>query len=62
MEGDTEAPKISLNKIRFMEDFSNSVKKEKKVITDILKKDIFQENKSQEEDDEIEIQWDPKIY
>ena len=64
MEGDTENSKVSLNKIRFMEDLSNSVKKEKNLINDILKEDILKDKKPQkkEEGQEIEIEWDPKIY
>ncbi len=37
MTGNTDNPKISLNKIRFMEDVSKSVKKEKETINNIIK-------------------------
>ena len=60
MEGNTESPKISLNKIRFMEDLSNSIKKEKQIISDIIKEDLLNKKDSKEKD--IEIEWDPKMY
>tara|TARA_B100000214_G_scaffold128347_1_gene91291 strand:+ start:3018 stop:5477 length:2460 start_codon:yes stop_codon:yes gene_type:complete len=63
MEGDTENPKISLNKIRFMEDLSNNIKKEKEIINNIIKEDLLKKEKIKKEDlKDIEIEWDPKIY
>ena len=63
MTGNTDDPKISLNKIRFMEDVNNSVEKEKETITNIIKEDILkiETKKEQEKGQEIEIEWDPKL-
>lgn len=63
MTGNTENPKISLNKIRFMEDVNNSLKKEKATITNIIKEDLLktQEKKEKETGQKIEIEWDPKL-
>ena len=60
MEGDTENPKISLNKIRFMEDLSNNIKKEKEIINNIIKEDLLKKEKiKKEEVKDIEIEWEP---
>jgi len=63
MTGNTDDPKISLNKIRFMENVNNSVKKEKETITNIIKQDILQteEKESEEKGQEIEINWNPEL-
>ena len=63
MTGNTENPKISLNKIRFMEDVNNSLKKEKATITNIIKEDLLkkQEKKEKETGQKIEIEWDPEL-
>ena len=63
MTGNTNNPKISLNKIRFMEDLSKSVKKEKETINNIIKEDILQkeEKEKTEEGQEIDIEWNPEL-
>ena len=64
MTGNTDDPKISLNKIRFMEDVNKSVKKEKEIITNIIKEDILQteeKEKEEEKGQEIEIEWNPEL-
>ena len=63
MTGNTDDPKISLNKIRFMEDVNNSIKKEKETITNIIKEDILQTEEKQQEEQgqEIEIEWNPEL-
>tara|TARA_B100001758_G_scaffold105218_1_gene90128 strand:- start:45894 stop:48365 length:2472 start_codon:yes stop_codon:yes gene_type:complete len=62
MTGNTENPKISLNKIRFMEDVTKSIKKEKKEITKIIKEDILQtKDKTKEKGQEIDIEWEPEL-
>ena len=63
MTGNTDNPKISLNKIRFMEDVSKSVKKEKETINNIIKEDILQtkEKEEKEEGQEIDIEWNPEL-
>ena len=63
MTGDTENPKISLNKIRFMEDLNKSLIKEKKIISNIIKQDILQNEavEVKEEGQDIQIKWDPKF-
>ena len=63
MTGNTDDPKISLNKIRFMEDVNNSLKKEKEIITNIIKEDILQteERDREEKGQEIEIDWNPEL-
>ena len=63
MTGDTDDPKISLNKIRFMEDINNSVQKEKETISNIIKEDILQKEEKEitEKGQEIEIEWSPKL-
>jgi hypothetical protein len=63
MKGNTDDPKISLNKIRFMEDVNNSVKKEKETIINIIKEDILQteERDREEKGQEIEIDWRPEL-
>jgi len=63
MTGDTENPKISLNKIRFMEDLNKSLTIEKKIISDIIKEDILQNEviEVKEEGQDIQIKWDPKF-
>ena len=63
MTGNTNNPKISLNKIRFMQDINNNVKKEKEIIKNIIKEDILQttEKKEKEKGQEIEIDWDPEL-
>jgi hypothetical protein len=46
-----------------MEDLNNSLKKEKKIITNIIQEDILQkeEKKIEETGQEIEIEWDPEL-
>ena len=64
MTGNTNEPKISLNKIRFMEDVENSIKKEKETIQNIIEEDILRKDKNKEEveaGEEVEIEWDPKL-
>ncbi|MEC7863736.1 MAG: AsmA-like C-terminal region-containing protein, partial [Bacteroidota bacterium] len=63
MTGNTDKPKISLNKIRFMEDVNNSIEKEKEIINNIIKEDILQTEEREEEEkgQEIEIEWDPEL-
>lgn len=63
MTGNTNDPKISLNKIRFMEDVENSIKKEKETIINIIEEDILQkQDKNEKEEIEgVEIEWDPKL-
>jgi len=63
MTGKANDPKISLNKIRFMEDISKSVKEEKETIKNIIKEDILQkeEKEEKEEGQEIDIEWDPEF-
>ena len=63
MTGDTDDPKISLNKIRFMEDLNKTIKKEKTILSDILKEDVLQkkEKKKKEAGKEIEIEWEPNF-
>ena len=60
MTGNTDNPKISLNKIRFMEDLSKGIKKEKKDIITIIKEDILQKKEREkiEEGRKIELEWD----
>ena len=62
MTGNTEAPKITLDKIRFMEDVSDGIKLEKKNISNIIKEDILQtKDKGVEETgQEVEIEWNPE--
>ena len=63
MKGNTDDPQISLNKIRFMEDVNNSIKKEKETIVNLIKEDILQTTKKKEEEkgQEIEIEWNPEL-
>ncbi len=63
MTGEAKKPKISLNRIRFMEDVENSIKKEKETIINIIEEDILQKEKKEEEKKEegVEIEWDPKL-
>ena len=63
MTGNTDNPKISLNKIRFMDDVNKSVKKEKAIISNILKADILQKEKKENEEkgQEIDIEWNPEF-
>ena len=63
MTGNTNEPKISLNRIRFMEDVENSIKQEKETIINIIEEDILQktDKKEKEEIDGVEIEWDPKL-
>ncbi|MEC7645895.1 MAG: AsmA-like C-terminal region-containing protein [Bacteroidota bacterium] len=64
MTGNTNEPKISLNKIRFMEDVENSIKKEKETIQNIIEEDILRKDKNKEEvvdGEEVEIEWEPKL-
>ena len=63
MTGNTDNPKISLNKIRFMEDLTKSLNKEKETISEIINNDILkkEEVEVKEEGQEIEIKWDPKF-
>ena len=64
MTGNTDDPKISLDKIRFMEDVNKRVKKEKEIITNIIKEDILQteeKEKEEEKGQEIEIEWNPEL-
>jgi hypothetical protein len=63
MTGNTDNPKISLNKIRFMDDVNKSVKKERAIISNILKADILQKEKKENEEkgQEIDIEWNPEF-
>ena len=63
MTGNTDEPKITLNKIRFMEDVKNNITKEKDIITNIIKQDILQteEKKQKESGQDIEIEWNPEL-
>lgn len=63
MTGNTDDPKISLNKIRFMEDLTKSLNKEKETISEIINNDILkkEEVEVKEVGQEIEIKWDPKF-
>lgn len=63
MTGNTNDPKISLDKIRFMEDVNNTIKKEKETIVNIIKEDILQKEdiEKKEEGQVIEIEWDPEL-
>lgn len=63
MTGNTDDPKISLNKIRFMEDLNKSLSKEKETLSEIINNDILkkEEVEVKEEGQEIEIKWDPKF-
>jgi len=64
MTGDANSPKISLNKIRFMEDVTKGVKEEKEEIINIIKEDILQTQEKEEEEEEgqdIEIEWAPEL-
>ena len=68
MTGNTDDPKISLDKIRFMEDVNKSVKKEKEIITNIIKEEIknakkepAEQIKEEEKGQEIEIEWNPEL-
>ena len=60
MTGNTNNPKISLNKIRFMEDVKKTIEKEKAIITNIFNADQLQKDKK-EQGQEIELEWDPKL-
>jgi len=60
MTGNTNNPKISLNKIRFMEDVKKTIEKEKAIINNIFNADQLQKEKK-EQGQEIEIEWDPKL-
>jgi len=63
MTGNTDDPKISLDKIRFMEDLNKSLNKEKETISEIINNDILNKEavKVKEPGQEIEIKWDPKF-
>ena len=62
MTGNTDDIKISLNRIRFMEDVNNGLEKEKETIVNIIKEDILQTEKKEEEKwQEIEIEWNPEL-
>jgi len=63
MTGNTEDPKIYLDKIRFMEDVSEGIKEEKKTISNIIKEDILQTKEKEKEEggQEVEIEWNPEL-
>jgi hypothetical protein len=63
MTGNTEDPKISLDRIRFMEDVSEGIKEEKKTISNIIKEDILQTKEKEKEEggQEVEIEWNPEL-
>ena len=63
MTGNTEDPKISLDRIRFMEDVSEGIKEEKKTISNIIKEDILQTKGKEKEEggQEVEIEWNPEL-
>ncbi len=63
MTGNTNQPKISLNKIRFMQDINNNIKKEKEIIKNIIQEDILQKSKKEDQEmgQEIEIEWNPEL-
>ena len=57
-----ENPKITLDKIRFMEDIKKTVEKEKAIINNIINADILKKEKKENneiEEDQIEIEWEP---
>ncbi|MDB0027067.1 hypothetical protein N9D80_00760 [Flavobacteriales bacterium] len=63
MTGNTEDPKIYLDKIRFMEDVSEGIKVEKETIINIIKEDVLQTKKKEKDEDgqEVEIEWNPEL-
>ncbi len=61
MTGNTKDPKISLDRIRFMEDVSEGIKEEKKTISNIIKEDILQTKEKEEGGQEVEIEWNPEL-
>ena len=64
MRGDTDNPEVTLDKIRFLEDFKKTVEKEKTIIDNSYNVEILKENEnieSNDEDDEIEIEWEPQF-
>ena len=63
MTGNTTDPKISLDRIRFMEDVSKGIKEEKNTISNIIKEDILQTKVKEKKEDgqEVEIEWDPEL-
>jgi len=63
MTGNTADPKITLDKIRFMEDVSDGIKLEKKNISNIIKEDVLQtkEKEKEEHGQEVEIEWNPEL-
>ena len=63
MTGNTESPKISLDKIRFMEDLKNNITKEKDIINTIIKQDVLQKEEKDiiESGEDIEIEWNPEL-
>ena len=62
MTGNTEDPKITLDKIRFMEDVSDGIKVEKTNISNIIKEDILKtkDKEVEEAGQEVEIEWNPE--
>ena len=60
MTGNSENPEISFDRIRFREDVQKEIKKEKEIITTIIKEDILltKEQEKQEKGQDVIIEWD----
>ena len=61
MKGDTENPKITLDKIRFLEDIKKTIEKEKTIIRNIYDQEILNKPDDNSNDDEIDIEWEPEF-
>ena len=62
MRGDTENLKISLDKIKFLEDIKKTIEKEKTNIRYIYDEEILnKQNDNSNDDDEIDIEWEPEL-
>lgn len=61
MSGDTEDPKITLDKIRFLEDIKKTVEKEKTIINNIYNVEILKEKEEEKKEEEIDILWEPEL-
>ena len=61
MKGDTENPKITLDKIRFLEDIKKTIEKEKTIIRNIYDEEILNKQDDNSNDDEIDIEWEPEF-
>ena len=60
MTGNSEAPNISFDGIRFREDVQKEISQEKETITNIIKEDILltKEQEKQEKGQDVIIEWD----